>query len=199
MARSRVRVWVLRGMTGTTACAARTARGFGGIRGGGGSGGIREHVEGDYRNPPAKGKFEKVYARSKEAMTREEVRLSRELRRVALDAVVECLSCDGVEVIVAGLDDHHLHLLGRFRDRRPRARLGWAKRHATKKVKEYVRTHGGAVGFSLAPGEGIWAKKSKAEPIRDRGHQVNTFKYIVRHGKRGAAVWVIERVRREGK
>jgi REP element-mobilizing transposase RayT len=137
-------------------------------------------VEGDYRNPPAKGTFEKLYEQSRRAMKREEVRLSREVRRMALDAFVEKLVEKEIEVIVACLDDHHVHLLARFSDHNPRHWVGMAKRNAAFAVRAVEE---GAAG-------GIWSKKSKCEPVRDRAHQVNVVRYIVAHGRRGAEVWV---------
>lgn len=35
----------------------------------------------------------------------------------------------------------------------------------------------------------VWAVRSRPEPIRDRAHQVNVYRYIKRHGQRGAATW----------
>jgi hypothetical protein len=35
----------------------------------------------------------------------------------------------------------------------------------------------------------LWAKRSKATPIKDRSHQENVFRYILNHAKEGAWVW----------
>jgi hypothetical protein len=165
----------------------------------------RQHVEGDYRNPPPREVSEPVFRRSLELMKRKAVRLDRRLRAIALVAIIESLREDGIDVLVASLDDHHLHLLGKFVDCNPRTKLGWAKLNATKKVKAFLadqkKAHGDAMGLgfplNLRKGEGIWAKRSKAEPIRDRSHQINTCGYIADHGKRGAIVFIhpiVERV-----
>lgn len=46
------------------------------------------------------------------------------------------------------------------------------------------------IAESLAPPGGVWARKGKIAPIKDRGHQVSVYKYILKHGPReGAAVW----------
>ena len=141
-------------------------------------------------------------------MDRQAVRLTVELRRVALIALVITLVGDGIEVLIASLDDHHLHVLARFRDHETRRRMGWAKLQATKRVKEALaamQTHGDAVGFDLHldVGDGIWAKGTKAEPVRDRSHQLNVIPYIYDHIGRGAVVYMgqnVERhLRRHGK
>jgi hypothetical protein len=156
----------------------------------------RKHVEGDYKNPPKRGTGDKELQKSKDLMQRAAVRLEKRLRGIALLAIVLTLLGDGMDVIIASLDDHHLHLLARFRDHQPRKRLGWAKFYATKAVKEYIshceKTHGGAVGFqlNLKPGEGLWAKRSKAIPIKNRSHQLNVVKYVADHRNRGAILFM---------
>jgi hypothetical protein len=152
----------------------------------------RKHIDSDYKRPPKKGSFEHINKKSKDAMKRDPVFLEAELRRIALLAIVTCLMRDGIDVLVACLDDHHLHVLGRFRDYRPRQRLGWAKFEATKKVKAFINAHGAAVGIvlELKRGEGIWGKRSDCKPVGDREHRLNSLKYIAGHWKRGELVWL---------
>lgn len=152
----------------------------------------RKHVEGDYKHPPKKQDWEKLFRRSERLMRRDAIRLQWRLRWIALTQIVVTLKGDGIDVLVASLDDHHVHLLGRFRDHKPRQRMGWAKFYATKAVKAYVKAHGAAVGLNLElrEGEGIWAKRTKNLPLRDRGHQVKVCGYIVDHGKRGAVIFI---------
>jgi len=40
----------------------------------------REHCEGDYKNPPPKGTYDKLYRRSKDLMPRDAVRLNNAAR-----------------------------------------------------------------------------------------------------------------------
>jgi hypothetical protein len=158
----------------------------------------REHVEGDYRNPPESGTFENILRRSKRLMKREPVRLDSKLCEIALLGLVECLMGDEIIVLTACLDATHLHVLAQFKDQKPRLRLGWAKLAATKRVKEHLNAHGDAVGAELVlkTGEGIWGKRSECVPIRDRGHRLNTLNYILDHRGKGAAVWMNPRIRR---
>jgi len=48
------------------------------------------------------------------------------------------------------------------------------------------------VGFQLdlKVGEGLWAKRGKDNPIKDRQHQLNSVEYIADHGDRGAVVYL---------
>src|SRR5438067_13048428 len=41
----------------------------------------REHVDGDYKNPPPKGKYDNLYELSKALMKRDPVKIQRELRQ----------------------------------------------------------------------------------------------------------------------
>jgi hypothetical protein len=144
----------------------------------------RQHVNGDYRSPPPKGSGDRLHARSKGLMPRRPIHLDKRQRAAALQAVVGHLLDDRIEVLVAAMDDHHLHLLGQFSDHHPRIRLGWAKLAATKCLK----ADGGL--SNLPPGVGIWAKRSKAIPIKDRPHLVNAVNYIAGHERRGAEVYL---------
>ncbi|MGL6097439.1 MAG: hypothetical protein ACRC7O_16780 [Fimbriiglobus sp.] len=59
----------------------------------------------------------------------------------------------------------------------PRTWTGFAKKHAWHVAKDRGWT-----------GQ-LWAKRSKATPIRDRSHQENVFHYIGRHTAEAAWVW----------
>jgi hypothetical protein len=155
----------------------------------------RKHVDGDYKNRPKPGTGKEELELSKELMKRDEVRLGKQLQLIVLMSIVATLLNDGIEILVVSLDDHHLHVLARFRDRQPRKRMGWAKLQATKAVKRFMeieQTHGRAVGFQLElkVGEGLWAKRGKENPINDRQHQLNSVEYIADHSKRGAVVYL---------
>jgi REP element-mobilizing transposase RayT len=140
----------------------------------------REHVEGDYKKPPAAGVYDRLHARSQTLMKRDPVQIAHKLRGIVVISVVEKLQEDGVQIIVAAVDSSHLHLLARFDDHRPKHWVGRAKKNASHVLRQQ----------SLRDEEGgLWAKHSYAAPIVDRRHQVKTFQYILAHAQRGAAVW----------
>ncbi|MGA2583011.1 MAG: hypothetical protein ABSG31_07015 [Tepidisphaeraceae bacterium] len=144
----------------------------------------REHVEGDYKNPPPKGHFDKLHAQSKSLMKREVVHIDGDLRQFVLDAAVEKLRGDSIEFLVASVDAKHLHVLGRFRDRRPREWIGRAKKHTSHSARQ--------AGLREEKG-GLWGKRCGVHPIRDRRHQLNVFGYILKHASQGAVVWRFDR------
>jgi hypothetical protein len=147
----------------------------------------REDCDGDYKNRPPKGKFDKLYELSKRLMKRDPVYIEVEIRAIVVEEFVNRLEREQIEVIIAGLDDHHLHILLGVIDHNPRHWLGLAKKHTSHILRE----------LELAKSEGgIWAKRSKAIPIRDRAHQLNVVGYILGHEKRGAAIKCIPQVRK---
>jgi REP element-mobilizing transposase RayT len=140
----------------------------------------RQHVDGDYRNPPPLKLYERLHNHAKSIMKREPVLIAKDVRQIVVESVVEKLKFLEIQVIVASVDANHLHLLARFPDHRPKVWIGIAKKHASHVLRQS--------NLRLEPG-GIWARYCRAEPIVDRRHQVNTFRYINAHAARGAAVW----------
>jgi REP element-mobilizing transposase RayT len=144
----------------------------------------REHVDGDYKNPPPKGKYDNLYELSKALLKRDPVRIERELRQFVVNAIAEKLCQDNVEVLIASVDGKHVHVLARFPDHNVRHWIGRAKKNASHFVRQQgLRTEGG----------GLFAKRCHPEPIADREHQVHVFGYILDHLKRGAQVWRFDR------
>ena len=74
----------------------------------------------------------------------------------------------------------HAHILAKMPDSKEVTRdwLGLAKKHAWFLARD--KGHTGQ----------MWGKRSKATPIKDYAHQLNSFNYILRHAKKeGAWVW----------
>jgi len=139
----------------------------------------REHVEGDYKNPPPKGKYDALFEYSKSLMKRDPVRIDRELRQFVLDAIVDRLLERNIEVKVAALDGIHLHALICCPEHNPRHWIGLAKKHSSHLVRE----------LELLPPGGLWATKSHPEPVRSASHFDKATDYIAKHATRGAVVW----------
>jgi hypothetical protein len=144
----------------------------------------REHVDGDYKNPPPKGKYDNLYELSKALMKRDPVKIARELRLFVAHAIAEKLLHDAINVLIVSCDTKHVHVLARFPDHNPRHWIGRAKKHASHCVRQQ--------GLRWDPG-GLFAKRSHPDPITDRSHQLNTFGYILDHTNRGAEVWRSDR------
>jgi hypothetical protein len=137
----------------------------------------REHVEGDYKNPPPKGVYDARYQRSKEQMRKAPVFIEREHLAVAGQAFVNDLLKRGTELIALSLGPAHYHLLGRFQPDNIRWPVGLAKRAASLALTP--------LGYEGS----VWAVRCKITPISDREHQVRAFHYILKHSCEGAWTW----------
>ncbi len=166
----------------------------------------REHVEGDYHHPPPPGTGADLLRGAQTAMQRPAVSLSVVERELVCVAMVERLLKLNVEVVVWVVTATHYHGLARFyplaiqgpgmampglckanalqdgRDPWPRHALGLAKKHASHRLRENGSVHVG----------GIWAVRSKLEPIRDRQHQLAVVGYVRAHRDEGGFVWSIK-------
>ena len=85
-----------------------------------------------------------------------------------------------IPLLIAVLDDHHLHGLAKCVDHRPKHWLGIAKKHASHMVRD----------LPDSPIGGLWAKGSKATPIEHRRHQIEVVYYLLEHVILGAALWI---------
>jgi hypothetical protein len=160
----------------------------------------REHVEGDYRDPPPSGMYEPIARRSAESMRTPVVTLSPDDRIVVCRAMGDRLLDYRVELVDLAVGGKHFHLLARFprtlelrkgagppanllRDGRnpiPRHILGRAKRAASLAMTRLGRK---------PEGHSLWARRAKTLPIRGRGHQLAVVRYIRSHARQGAVVW----------
>jgi hypothetical protein len=138
----------------------------------------REHVEGDYKNPPPKGTYDWQHQRSKKLLKQAPVALSREWRPVVGAALVEMLLRLEAQLLCLSMGGQHCHLLAKMPPGpAPKEWIGRAKKHSHFLANE--REWAGK----------LWAVGSKVIPVRDRGHQLNVFNYILDHAREGAWIW----------
>jgi hypothetical protein len=155
----------------------------------------REHVEGDYRNPPPPGRYEKRHLAARSRLSRPPVVLTPALRARVLAEIVASLREHEVEVLAACVSSMHMHVLARFprkptfNERGLRRRTSATDdpaRHFIGIAKQWSSKQLIRAGLVAGP---IWAKRGKIVAIADRAHQINVFRYILNHASEGAAVW----------
>jgi len=160
-----------------------------------------EHVEGDYKNPPPVGKYDDRHERAKQSLNREPVILSPDARRVCVDAMVYAwVEVHGVEVLVVSVSAMHMHVLERLgrvppkpiSAQKPAPSRGGLRERDPARYYMAIAKERSAKALSAAelvtPG-GVWAKRGKIVPIKDRSHQLNVYRYILEHQDEGAVVW----------
>src|SRR4051812_43124354 len=102
----------------------------------------------DYKHPPPKGLYDRLYKRSKALMRYAPVYLeTTEQRRRVLEEFVGSLLRRGIEVAIVSVDRVHWHALARFPDHNPRHWLGIAKRESSHYCKQ----------TGHAPEGGLWS------------------------------------------
>src|SRR5205085_4534152 len=124
----------------------------------------REHVEGDYKNPPPAGKYDAKRRRSMESLKQSPVVLSPAWRPVIGAAVRDRLQDQGAFVLCLSQGGQHLHLLAKL----PlgvdaRIWMGLAKKHSAFEAKSQ--------GWQGK----LWGKRGKEVRVRDRAHQLNAY------------------------
>ncbi len=139
----------------------------------------REHVEGDYKNPPPAGAYDALESRSRASLKQPPVVLPQDLRPVVGTAIKERLEGLSVLLVCLSVSGQHVHVLAKMPFGHPRALMGKAKKHAWFVLRE--------CGWQGK----LWGKRGKVLPVRDRAHQLNVYRYIMRHVEQGAWVWTI--------
>ena len=137
----------------------------------------REHVEGDYKNPPPPGRYADRERRSRESLKCDPICLPEMLRPSVGAALRERLEQLGAFVLCISAGGQHVHALAKMPGSKVRLWCGAAKRHAWFVLRER--------GWEKK----LWGKRGKALRVRDRKHQLNVYYYILDHAKEGAWVW----------
>jgi hypothetical protein len=138
----------------------------------------REHVEGDYKNPPPAGMYSDRERRSRESLKRPPVVFSIEQRTLVGAALRNKLQKLGALVLCVSVSGQHAHILAKLPAGKARAWLGKAKCHAWFELRDQC----------IWVGQ-MWGKRGKELEVRDRAHQLNVYRYILRHLTEGAWVW----------
>ena len=152
----------------------------------------REHVDGDYKNPPPPGKYDEIFARSRDLMNRDEVLLNRDQRVIACREMGKTFLYHKIELIDLSVGAAHFHLLARFTPlnvdlyKNPGIRIPGlrdiTKVNRYELLKRIARHYIGVAkknssrllsDASLVVPSGIWAVRGKIKAISDREHQLN--------------------------
>jgi REP element-mobilizing transposase RayT len=148
----------------------------------------REHVEGDYKNPPKK-PLPHLHEQSKRLMKRHRVTLTPQQRRFLCLTIAEKAKALGFELDELCVGGRHFHALVRFLpieyDMPTLDHYDYAKVQMGK-LKGYSARMLSKAG--LAPEGGIWSKRCKCKPIADKAHKLRVVGYLREHAQKGAAV-----------
>jgi hypothetical protein len=138
----------------------------------------REHVDGDYKRPPATNAHQSKRESNFNKLKQPPVVVDVKWRPIIATAIRERLFEHGAFVLCLSQSGQHLHVLAKLpHELDARHVIGLAKKHSTFIVK--------AKGW-----EGkLWGRRGKELRVRDREHQKNAYRYILDHMHEGAWVW----------
>jgi hypothetical protein len=137
----------------------------------------REHIEGDYKDPPPPEKYAARHRRSKSLQKFPTVTFSPADRQ-HLGATCVCyLQEREIQILSLALGGRHLHLQLRPEPSRVIRTLGEIKR----KLWYERRSRGNA--------QRLWGIGRKVVPIKCQAHQRQVLSYILAHRHEGAWVW----------
>ena len=163
----------------------------------------REHVIGDYKDPPPPQRYADRARASQLRMRADTVSLTHQDRLLVCLKVAETLVAYGTEIVDMCVGEHHMHLLARFAEvlppridgsavRLPRNLLADGRepipRHVLGRANRAASIAMGKAGRK-AEGTPLWAKRPKVLPIANRAHQIEVVRYIREHAREGAVIW----------
>ncbi|MGC4005465.1 MAG: hypothetical protein QM811_21050 [Pirellulales bacterium] len=137
----------------------------------------REHVEGDYKQPPPKGRYDGLHQNRLESMRNDRYRIPKALFKQVGEAIVDVLHDKNVFVMCICVQRAHCHLLVKASRFLLNKFLGIAKRKASR------------ICVKHSGDRRIWAKKCSRKPVTKLSHFRNAYRYILAHGQRGAWTW----------
>jgi hypothetical protein len=139
----------------------------------------REHVDGDYKRPPAAGTHDTRWQQAKSMLRRDPIHLDMHQRTVAVTEFVAALQRWNQPLRIIAVGSIHVHALVKVIDHRPRHWIGLAKKTSSAHM----------IRAGLAPAGGLWAVRCSCKPIADREHAQRVVRYIRDHVDEGAVVW----------
>ena len=143
----------------------------------------RDHVDGDYKDPPEAGIYESFLLKNRNALKHDPVSLARQQRKLVGIALKAKLDELDASLIAVSVSRQHIHMLLKLPPATVRDQVGAAKKHAWFELRK--------TGWNKK----LWGKRGKFLRIRDRKHQLNVFYCILRHAEQGAWVWYYTRVK----
>jgi hypothetical protein len=153
----------------------------------------REHIEGDYKNPPPPGTYNAKLERSLKLLKNPPVILSREQCLIVCQTMAEALNYHKIWFADIAVGPKHFHVLAQFPPDRvmsngraiidaPRHFVGIAKKEAARRLST----------LGLRPQGRTWGKSSSIRPVECEEHfEFLRTRYIPDHVHEGAIVYSV--------
>ena len=132
--------------------------------------GHRVHVDGDYRNPPPKGKYDRLYEYARSQMSKEAVIVPRELRAVVGQACLERFQTEDIYVHRLSVGGQHVHVAIDCLPDGIKQMIGRVKKVSSHRIRDTI------------PGK-VWSHGCNVVPVQDEQHWRNVLRYILDHAR----------------
>lgn len=137
----------------------------------------RIHSGGDHRNPPPVGEHHGLHQYN-QLHTGAATVIPADLRGIVGRKIADHLLKLGHPILVISVSGMHAHLLAELQSDRDKARHDITRRKQAAALAVRGQMNGK-----------LWAKNMGLKPVNDRGHQINVYRYILKHRGEGAWVW----------
>src|SRR5262249_18505582 len=116
----------------------------------------RDHVDGDYKDPPEVGIYESFALKNRDALKHDPITLTSAQREFVGKAVKAKLDELDASLIAISVSSQHIHMLLKLPPATIRVKIGEAKKHAWFELYE--------TGWKLK----LWGKRGRYLRVRDR-------------------------------
>ena len=141
----------------------------------------RQHVPGDYKNPPPDSKFRRsLYAYSESLLKHAPQFFHSDDRPFIGETIRGTFEFQKTRAEVISTGGEHIHALVQCPDNNPEDVIGRSKQFVWTKFHE---------GLPRPLAQAFWAKRPYGKPIRDEQHFVEAVQYILDHEQEGAWIW----------
>ena len=134
----------------------------------------RQHIDGDYRNPPPTGKYAALHAYARDALKKPPVTIEADLQQIVALACLEQFAKEAADVSAISVDCWHVHVAVVCPAAGIKQMIGRVKKVSSHRVRRRI------------PGR-LWQAGCHIVPIRNEEHWRNVLAYIAAHGRKGWA------------
>ena len=138
----------------------------------------RQHVDGDYRNPPPPGTYAGLYAHARRSLSKPPVTIPPDLLEAIGRRCLDQLAKEGARVSGISVAGQHVHVAVECRPDGLKQMVGRVKKVSSHGVRARI------------PGR-LWQEGCRPVAVRDGRHWQNVLAYIAGHAPK-AWVWLAE-------
>jgi len=138
----------------------------------------RIHVDGDYKNPPPEGEFDRLHVHARKLLVKPAVRIAPHLRAVVGETCLERFAKETATLAAVSIGAEHVHVAFEWTPDDVRPMIGRVKKVSSHRVRGDI------------PGR-LWGAKCHIIRVRGDAHWRSVIRYIRDHA-RNSWVWIAD-------